>query len=58
MELGIFCTNIFKIIFATFFSTVKLTEWTEVKTVLLFRCFNFHSIIGSEIDKMFEDKKI
>jgi hypothetical protein len=46
-ELGTFCTHIFKIIFSI-----------EVKTVLLFWFFNFHSIIWSEIDKMFEDRKI
>jgi hypothetical protein len=26
--------------------------------VLLFRCFNYNSVIRIEIDKMFEDKKI
>jgi hypothetical protein len=47
----------FKISFATFFR-VRLIDSAEVKTVFLFRFFNFHSIIWSEIDKIFEDKKI
>jgi hypothetical protein len=34
---------------------VRLIDSIEVKTMLLFRFFNFHS---SEIDKMFEDKNI
>jgi hypothetical protein len=61
MELGTFCTNIFfKIISTTFsfFFVIRLIDSIEVKTVLLFRFFSFHSIIWSEIDKMFEDKKI
>jgi hypothetical protein len=57
-ELGTFCNHIFKIIFAIFLFMVRFIDSTEVKTVLLFRFFNFHSIIWSELDKMFEDKKI
>jgi hypothetical protein len=59
-ELGTFCTHIFKITFATFFffCMFRLMDSIEVKMVLLFRFLNFHSIIYSEIDKNFEDKKI
>jgi hypothetical protein len=56
-ELGTFCTHIFKNYFRTFFFMVRLIDSIEVKTVLLFIVFNFHAIIQSEIDKMFEDKK-
>jgi hypothetical protein len=57
MELGTFCTHIFKIAVATFLM-ILLIHSTEVKTVLLFRFLNFHAIIYFEIDKIFEDKKI
>jgi len=58
MELGKFCTDIFKIIFSTFFFKVRLIDSNEVKMSLLFKFFIFHTIIYSEIHKMFEDKKI
>jgi hypothetical protein len=46
-------------LFSQLFSfMVQLTDSTEVKTVLLIRFFDFHPIRQSEIDKMFEDKKI
>jgi hypothetical protein len=36
----------------------QLIDSIEVTTAILFRFFNFHSIIYSEIDLIFEDKKI
>jgi hypothetical protein len=37
---------------------IRLIDSFEVNKVLLLIFLNFHSIIYSEIDKMFEDKKI
>jgi hypothetical protein len=37
---------------------IRLTDSVEVKTAVLFGFFSFHSITWSEIDKMFDDKKI
>jgi len=47
-ELGTFCTDIFKIIFPTFFK-VRLIGSIEVKTLLHFRFLIFHAIIRNEI---------
>jgi hypothetical protein len=43
-ELVTFCTHIFKLFLQLFF-IVRLIDSVEVKTVLLFTFFNFHSII-------------
>jgi hypothetical protein len=44
-EMGTFCTHIFYIVFANFFPTKRLTDWIEVKTVILFGFYNRHPII-------------
>jgi len=58
MELGTYCTHIFKIIFSTFVFKVQLIDSIVVKMLLLFRFLIFYGIILSEILEMFEDKKI
>jgi len=45
MELGTYCTHIFKIIFSTFFVKVQLIDLAVIKTLLLFGFLIFHAII-------------